>query len=114
MTAVSQKKPVVCTRCRRDLNSTAYEMLLNATRAPHCLRCALAFRPMLKRSLAVSLIVGTVLTAINQGNFLFSSNFQIAMAWKVPLTYAVPFMVTTVGGLLNARTVNADPVDPTG
>jgi len=73
-------------------------MLLNATRGPRCLRCAVQFRPMLKRSLAVSLIVGTVLTAINQGNFVLSGNFQIEMAWEIPLTYAVPFIVTTVAG----------------
>ena len=114
MTALPQKEPVVCARCGRDLGSTAYEMLLNATRAPHCLRCALEFRPMLKRSLAVSLIVGTVLVAINQGDFIFSGNFQIAMVWKIPLTYAVPFIVTTLGGLLNARTVTARPADTKG
>ncbi len=98
MTAVPQKEPAVCARCRRDLSSTAYEMLLNATRVPHCLRCAVQFQPMLRRSLAVSLIVGTVLTAINQGNFILSGNFQIEMAWKIPLTYAVPFIVTMVAG----------------
>ena len=69
---------------------------------------------MLKRSLAVSLIVGTVLVAINQGDFIFSGNFQIAMVWKIPLTYAVPFIVTTLGGLLNARTVTARPADTKG
>ena len=113
MTAVPQKEPAVCARCRRDLSSTAYEMLLNATRVPHCLRCAVQFQPMLRRSLAVSLIVGTVLAAINQGDFILSGNFQMAMVWKIPLTYAVPFIVTTVGGLLNARTVAVDPADTT-
>jgi hypothetical protein len=37
----------------------------------------------------------------------------MAMVWKIPLTYAVPFIVTTVGGLLNARTVAVDPADTT-
>ena len=51
----------------------------------------------------VCLIVGTLLTAINQGNFILSGDFQAAMVWKIPMTYAVPFIVATVGGLLNAR-----------
>ena len=50
------------------------------------------------------MLVGTVLTAINQGNFILAGEFQWAMAWKIPLTYAVPFIVATTGGLLNART----------
>ena len=61
------------------------------------------FPPMLRRSLVVCLVVGTLLTAINQGNFILSGEFQAAMAWKIPMTYAVPFVVATVGGLLNAR-----------
>ncbi|MCH8817682.1 MAG: nitrate/nitrite transporter NrtS [Chloroflexi bacterium] len=61
------------------------------------------FPPMLRRSLVVCLVVGTLLTAINQGNFILAGEFQAAMAWKIPMTYAVPFVVTTVGGLLNAR-----------
>ncbi|MCH8223455.1 MAG: nitrate/nitrite transporter NrtS [Chloroflexi bacterium] len=65
--------------------------------------CAVRFPPLLKRSLVICLLVGTLLTAINQGNFLVSGDFQLAMAWKIPLTYAVPFGVATTGGLLNAR-----------
>ena len=72
-------------------------------RLPHCLMCAVRFPPLLKKSLVICLLVGTLLTAINQGNFLVSGDFQLAMAWKIPLTYAVPFGVATTGGLLNAR-----------
>lgn len=103
MTAALREESATCARCNRELHKVAYELLLNATRVPHCLSCAVQFRPMLKRSLIVSLIVGTLLTAINQGNFILSGDFQTAMAWKIPLTYAVPFIVTITGGLLNAR-----------
>ena len=72
-------------------------------RLPHCLMCAVRFPPLLKRSLVICLLVGTLLTAINQGNFILAGDFQLAMAWKIPLTYAVPFGVATSGGLLNAR-----------
>jgi len=59
--------------------------------------------PMVRRSLAIALIVGTVLTAINQGNIILGGEFPAALAWKIPLTYAVPYCVATVGALLNAR-----------
>lgn len=103
MTSESQAGKTLCSRCENELTGHAYELLISGVRYPRCLRCAVQFRPMLKRSLIVCLIVGTILTAINQGNFLLSGDFQPAMAWKIPTTYAVPFIVATVGGLLNAR-----------
>lgn len=102
-TAAPRQERARCEQCDRALQNVAYELRWLDRRAPHCLRCALRFRPMLKRSLAVCLVVGTLLTAINQGNFILSGEFQPAMAWKIPMTYAVPFIVATIGGLLNAR-----------
>ena len=83
--------------------ATSYELPSERGRLPHCLFCALRFPPLLRKSLVICLLVGTVLTAINQGNFILAGEFQWAMAWKIPLTYAVPFIVATTGGLLNAR-----------
>ena len=91
-------------RCQRTLEAKTYEVSSPSGRLPHCLRCALRYPPMLKKSLIIYLIVGTVLTAINQGNFIAAGDFQAAMVWKIPLTYAVPFTVATIGGILNART----------
>ncbi len=50
-----------------------------------------------RRSLAVALIVGTILNLINQGDALFeagSVNFT-----KILLTYAVPYLVATYGAV---------------
>lgn len=58
---------------------------------------------MLRRSFVIALIVGTLLTAINQGNVLLGGDFPTALFWKIPLTYCVPFGVATTGALLNAR-----------
>jgi hypothetical protein len=41
--------------------------------------------------------------AINQGDVLLSSRWPGALAWKVPLTYLVPFLVATWGALLTSR-----------
>ncbi len=69
-----------------------------------CFRHALLNRPMLGRSLVIALVVGTILTAINQGNVILGGGFPPSLYWKIPLTYCVPFCVATAGALLNART----------
>ncbi len=58
---------------------------------------------MLRRSLFIAIIVGTVLVAINQGNIILGGDFPPALYWKIPLTYGVPFCVATTGAILNAR-----------
>jgi len=68
-----------------------------------CLRCALTHGPLLVRSLSIALVVGSILVAINQGDVLLSGQWSVALVWKMPLTYAVPFVVATWGALLNTR-----------
>lgn len=68
-----------------------------------CARCALRHRPMLRRSLSVALVVGTVLTILNQGDTLFAGQWNSALYWKIPLTFCVPFLVATFGAMTNVR-----------
>jgi hypothetical protein len=70
---------------------------------PHCLWCFLRYVPMLRRSLLTALVVGTILTAINQGTVLADGDFPGDLYWKIPLTYCVPFCVATWGALINSR-----------
>lgn len=44
------------------------------------------------------LIVGAILTAINQGDRLVRGEIDGAMAWKIGLTFLVPFVVATISG----------------
>lgn len=67
-----------------------------------CWRCALRNRRMLRRSILTSAVVGTILIAINQGPEIVSGSAGAALAWKVPLTYCVPFLVASWGALGNA------------
>lgn len=48
-----------------------------------------------RRSLAVSLVVGTALNLINQGPELFSGIEPVW--WKLILTFLVPFLVASYG-----------------
>ncbi len=55
-----------------------------------------ALRPnVVKRSLKVSVLVGTILVAINQGNVLLGDLQSADLYWKIPLTYCVPYAVST-------------------
>jgi len=68
-----------------------------------CWRCALRHRPMLRRSVMIAGVVGTLLLAINQGDVLLGAEWPGALVWKAPLTYLVPFIVATWGALVNSR-----------
>jgi hypothetical protein len=52
----------------------------------------------LRRALVVSLSVGTALVALNQGDLLVSAladaPLPATLAWKIPLAYLVPFLVS--------------------
>ena len=68
-----------------------------------CILCAVRHWAMLKRSLTVAVVVGTILTFLNQGDIIFAGEWKTALYWKVPLTYCVPFCVATYGALSNSR-----------
>lgn len=93
-----------CEGCRRPLAAAAAYQF-HGPGGPHlrCRACALVYRPLFRRSLGIALAVGSVLIAINQGDVLLAGRWPLALAWKIPLTYLVPFVVATWGALLNSR-----------
>ena len=56
---------------------------------------------ILRRSLIVALVVGTVLNAINQGPEIVSG--QPAVVWKLLMTWCVPFLVASYGAFSALR-----------
>lgn len=57
---------------------------------------ALARRPeIVQRAAKVAAIVGTILVAINQGSFILAGELSTALFIKIPLTYLVPYCVST-------------------
>jgi len=93
-----------CARCGAQLDGRA-AFQFQPAEGPlfKCARCALGHRPMLRRSLAIAAVVGTILLAINQGDLLLHDDWPSSLVWKVPLTYLVPFVVATWGALVNGR-----------
>ena len=67
-----------------------------------CLHCSLIDAPLARRSARVAIVVGSILVALNQGDQLLAGTFPFVTAWwKLPLTYLVPFCVSTYGALSN-------------
>ena len=54
-------------------------------------------RGIVRRSLILAAIVGTILNIINQGDAIFSGGPVVA--WKLVLTYCVPYCVATYGAV---------------
>lgn len=51
---------------------------------------------MLRRSILISMVVGTILVTINQGTVnqgtvIVAGGGAWELAWKIPLTYRIPF-----------------------
>jgi hypothetical protein len=93
-----------CRRCRRHAHEGGGFQLVGPDGPERrCLPCAVRHPPLLRRSLSIASIVGTVLVTINQGDALLAGTWSAALFWKLPLTYAVPFIVATWGALGASR-----------
>lgn len=94
-----------CAACTRPIETPAgFRLRSDGGVVLKCGRCALLHGPMLWRAAKASLFVGSVLTLLNQGDALFAGGpLPGALAWKIPLTYLVPFCVTVYGATSNAR-----------
>ena len=95
----------VCDRCRRAMRPR-WRFSLDGESL--CVRCVARHGKLLRRSTLTALVVGTLLTAVNQGGVIASSG-TLSLAWKVPLTYSSPFLVATWGGIVNARMREGPP-----
>ena len=51
------------------------------------------------RGIKVGVVVGTILTAINQGDLILAGTLGPESAWKIPMTYLVPYLVSTYAGV---------------
>src|SRR5437660_9616765 len=88
-----------CGRCARPV-PPGYRLRGGDLR---CRRHVVSHAAVYRRSLLTALVVGTILTAINQGNLILSHGFTQQILIKTALTYCVPFCVSTSGALGAAR-----------
>jgi hypothetical protein len=94
-----------CAACQRQLAaSPCFRFVLDGGQTVvKCGRCAPRHPPLVRKALATSLVVGTILTAINQGDMLLAGQLAPVLLWKIPLTYFVPFAVSTYSALAISR-----------
>ena len=60
-------------------------------------------RDVVVRGLKVGAVVGTILVAINQGDLILSAQLDAASLWKIPMTYLVPYCVSTYASVAAIR-----------
>lgn len=60
-------------------------------------------REVVRRAVRVSVVVGTLLVAINQGDAIIAGNLGGDAAWKIPLTFLVPYCVSTYASVTAVR-----------
>lgn len=65
-------------------------------------------RDIVWRGIKVALIVGTILTAINQGDLVIAGTVDGETAIKIALTYLVPYCVSTYAGVEAVRAQERD------
>lgn len=93
-----------CRRCQlHERSGGGFRLQTVGRPEAKCLACALRHPALMRRSAAAAAVVGSVLTLINQGDVLITGPWSAALLWKLPLTYAVPFIVATWGALANSR-----------
>ncbi|MGI8551436.1 MAG: nitrate/nitrite transporter NrtS [Dehalococcoidia bacterium] len=81
------------------------------TQSSHVARRTLSDPGVLRRAVITALIVGTVLTVINQGDRLLHGGLTIGMVLRILLTYCVPFCVSISGAVGAAASSLVKPED---
>jgi hypothetical protein len=51
----------------------------------------------MRRTVTVALVVGTLLTLINQGDHIASGELDLAVALKIVANYLIPWCVSSIG-----------------
>lgn len=98
-----------CDVCEKTTQGTRYIGVDKSSRkrtkttTSKCLRCFILDSKLLKRSIVIAFVVGTILNVTNYGN-LFNSTIIQGDTYKLGLNFIVPFLVSLTTSLLVART----------
>jgi len=60
-------------------------------------------RAVVRRAISVASVVGTVLAVINHGDLIVQGHFGLTLAFKIALTFCVPYSVSTYSSVLAIR-----------
>jgi hypothetical protein len=95
---------LVCAACSAALGRGGYRFRGRSEAVVlKCAGCAVRHGPIVRNAIKTALVVGTVLTAINQGDVLLRGALSGVVLAKMLLTYIVPYLVSTTGALSVSR-----------
>jgi hypothetical protein len=60
----------------------------------------------MRRTIAIALVVGTILTLINQGDRIAAGEIDLVVGLKIAANYVVPWCVSSIG-YISARRASA-------
>ena len=63
----------------------------------------IAYRPHLRKTMSIALVVGTILFCINQLDVVLRGDANTVVWIKATITYLVPFVVSNLGVLVASR-----------
>lgn len=66
----------------------------------------------LRRSIGAALVVGTILSLINQADVVFGGRATAGTWAKIGLCFVVPFLVSSYGIVLGSRAAGPDKLPP--
>ena len=72
------------------------------------------YRPHLRKTATIALVVGTVLFCINQLDVVVRGDATAVVWLKSAITYLVPFCVSNTGVLVASRVDRSNSADPSG
>ncbi len=64
---------------------------------------------VVRRALVFAVVVGSVLVAINHGDLIAAGHLTDAAIWKIPMTYCVPYCVSTYASVSAIRSHDKRP-----
>lgn len=68
----------------------------------------------MRRTVTVALVVGTLLTLINQGDHLASGEVDLAVGLKILANYMIPWCVSSIGYISARRAAPGPRAEPLG
>lgn len=57
--------------------------------------------PVIRRNLTIALVVGAILSVVNQMDVILSGNFSATVLLKILFNFLVPFTVASVSSVVN-------------
>jgi hypothetical protein len=69
---------------------------------------------IVRRALATSVVVGTLLTLVNHGRTIVDHGWSAELLWPIVLTFLTPYVVASISAAATIRAARAKPVDQIG